>query len=96
MSNYQNPHDDDIPRFEPWLGVTASAVGPVIVALYLPSIYVIPLIAVSVVLFAAGLIMLRRQTLRRARDRGEARLPSATSVRRPFDGETLEMEGAEP
>jgi hypothetical protein len=45
MSNYQNPHDDDIPRFERWLGVTASAVGP---------------------------------------------------VPRPFDGETLEMEGAEP
>jgi hypothetical protein len=26
MSNYENPHDDDITRFEAWLGVTASAV----------------------------------------------------------------------
>lgn len=95
MSNYENPHDDDIPRFEPWLGVSASALGPVIVALFLPSIYVIPLIAVAAGLFAAGLVMLRRQTIRRAPERSEDRLPSVTSVARSCDGETLEIHGAE-
>jgi uncharacterized membrane protein YfcA len=96
MSNYENHHADDVPRFESWLVVMASSFVPATVALYLPPKYLVPLVTMTAVLFAAGLFMLRRQTLRRARERGESPRPSATPAARSFDGETLEMEGAEP
>jgi uncharacterized membrane protein YfcA len=96
MSNYENHHADDVPRFEPWLGVMLSAFAPAIVVLYLPPTYLVPLVTITAILFAAGLFMLRRQTLRRAREHGDARRPSGTPAARSFEGETLEMEGAEP
>jgi hypothetical protein len=111
MSTYENDNDDDMPRFEPWLRVMTSAFVPGIGILYLPQ-YLVPLVAIAAVLYVAGLVMLRRQTLRRARQRGDARLPSATpaatlvastlatsppsSAARSVDGETVELEGAEP
>jgi hypothetical protein len=60
MSEYENANDD-IPRFEPWLGVMSSAVVPALLTVYVPSRFLVPLIAVTVGLFAAGLVMLRRQ-----------------------------------
>jgi hypothetical protein len=95
MSRYQNTHDDDVPRFEPWLGVMISSFVPLLVALEASSIFLVPLIAMTVLLFAAGLLMLRRQTIRRARERSNM-LPSTINPARSFDGERLEMEGAEP
>jgi hypothetical protein len=51
---------------------------------------------VTVLLFAAGVIMLRRQTDRRARERGGVPMPAASFAARSVDGELLGMEGAEP
>jgi hypothetical protein len=95
VSNYENPHDIDDPRYEPWLGVMTSAFVPLIISLYSPSRYIVPLIAITVVLFAAGLIMLRRQTIRRARERGEAQMPSVKSTARSSDDDALEIQGVE-
>jgi len=63
MPHVEN-HSDDIPRFEPWLGVMMTSVVPVAASMYLPRVLV-PLLALSAALFAAGLIMLRLQTSRR-------------------------------
>ena len=60
MSEYETPHED-IPRFEPWLWVMLSAVVPALLTVYVPSRFLIPLIAMAVALFAASLVMLRRQ-----------------------------------
>jgi hypothetical protein len=68
MSQYEN-YQDDIPRGEPWLAVTASSALPVIAAFYVPSQYAMPLLIATVVLFLSGLMMLRRQTIRRQQDR---------------------------
>ena len=68
MSDYQNPHDDN-PRFEPWLGAIASSFLPWGAAFYLPKAFVVPLAIVSGLLFAAGLVMLRIQTVREKRER---------------------------
>lgn len=68
MPNHLHSHDDDIPHYEPWLGVTASVVIPVITALFVHSSALIPLIIVATVLFLTGLWMLRRQTARRHSD----------------------------
>ena len=66
--NPQHSHDDDLPRFEPWLGVMASSLIPLVIALYLHSRYFIPAVAVAVALFLAALVMLRRQTVHRRRE----------------------------
>jgi hypothetical protein len=100
MSTHQNhlaqSHDEEIPRLEPWLWVLASSVIPVILALYAHSGFVIPSIAATVVLFLTGLVMLRRDTVRRRREEQRRPLPATRSVARSRDGEPLEMEGAEP
>ena len=64
MSAHKNSHDD-VPRLEPWLAVLGSSLVPVIGAVFLPSPLGVAAIIVSVALFAAGLLMLRRQTIRR-------------------------------
>ena len=69
MSDYQNPHDHNTPRFEPWLGAIASSFLPWGAAFYLPKAFVVPLATVSGLLFAAGLVLLRIQTVRQARER---------------------------
>jgi hypothetical protein len=61
MSQYDNSNED-IPRFEPWLGVMASSFVPAILAMYLPPRFLAPLITLTVGLFVAGLVMLRRQS----------------------------------
>ena len=65
MSNSQNPHDHDSPRFEPWIGVIGLSIVPVVVGVNVSAI-VIPMIALSVILFAASLVMLWRQNKRRS------------------------------
>ena len=96
MSNHPHSHDAHIPRFEPWLGVMASSAVPAVITLFVHSRFLMPLIAATVVLFLASLLMLRRQTVRASRDRRKVPLPDTRSVARSFDGEALEMEGAEP
>ena len=68
MSEYENSHED-IPRFEPWLGVMLSAVVPALGTVYAPSAFLVPLIVATAALFVGSLIMLRRQTLAAARAR---------------------------
>lgn len=66
MSEYQHQHshhEEDVPRFEPWLGVMASSLLPVSAALFLPSLMV-PLIAMTVLLFAGGVVMFRAHSMR--------------------------------
>lgn len=79
MSNSQTSHDEDIPRFEPWLGVLSASLVPVLVALFVPHGFAVPLIVMTVLLFVAGLVMLRLQSWRRTRERASvadpARLP---------------------
>jgi Flp pilus assembly protein TadB len=75
MSKSQASHDEDIPRFEPWLGVLFASFMPVMVALFVPHAYAVPLIALTVLLFVAGLVMLRVQSQRRARERASSTPP---------------------
>jgi hypothetical protein len=66
MSAHFHSHDDDIPRFEPWLGVMLSSFIPAVVGLYVHARFLGPLIVATVTLFLVSLWMLRRQTMRRA------------------------------
>ncbi|HSQ33201.1 MAG TPA: hypothetical protein VLN49_25280 [Gemmatimonadaceae bacterium] len=72
MSKFQATHDEDIPRFEPWLGVLFASLLPVTVALFVPHVFAVPLIVMTALLFVAGLVMLRVQSQRRARERSSA------------------------
>lgn len=92
MSRYDNS-DNDIPRFEPWLGVMASSLLPALIALFLPSQIAVLFIGATVGLFVAGAVMLRRQTLRRRLDRQHAP-PAHQSVSRILDHEPLETEAS--
>lgn len=78
MSKYQASHDEDIPRFEPWLGVLFASLLPVIVALFVPHAFVVPLIVTTLLLFVAGLVMLRFQSQRRRRE--QALVPEQTRL----------------
>lgn len=51
---------DDVPRYEPWLGVMSASFVTVIAALFLPSLLV-PLLVLTAILFVTSLVMLRRQ-----------------------------------
>ncbi len=92
MSEYQNTHDDDVPRFEPWLGMIAGSVLPLGAAVYLPSAFPV-LMVLTVLLFVSGLVMLRLQTVRRARERNRTR-PRIRPEVRPTD-ESLRQESSE-
>ena len=71
MSQHHVSHDhDDIPRFEPWLGVMASSLVPAAVAIALPRALAVLLVACTVLLFVTGIAMLVLQSRRRARERG--------------------------
>lgn len=72
MSNYENTHDDDTPRFEPWLATIASSFVPVAAAFYLPKAFSALLLTTTALLFGAGLIMLKVQTTRRSRERNRS------------------------
>ncbi len=90
MSEYKNSHnqhgDDDGPGSEPWLGVMATSIVPLVIAANVHGRYLVPLVVATVTLFLAGLVMLRFQTIRRRRERG--RIESGA---RSFDGEPLEL-----
>ena len=75
MSKYKASHDEDIPRFEPWLGVLFASLVPVIVALFVPRVFAVPLIVMTVFVFVAGLVMLRLQSRRRGRDQASVPEP---------------------
>lgn len=96
MSNHQydreGPDGEGIPRFEPWLRVLASSLIPAILALYLHSRFLIPSIVATVLLFVGGLVMLRRDAVRRRVQEQKHLLPAARSVARPLDVEPLELE----
>ena len=73
MSHHNIAHDhDDIPRFEPWLGVMAGSLVPAAIALALPRAFAIPLIACTVLLFTGGVVRLIAQSRRRDRVAVEA------------------------
>jgi hypothetical protein len=72
MSEQSSHSDQDIPRFEPWVAVIGSSIIPVVASVYLPSVFLVPLIVSSVVLFALGLFLLHRQTVRQSRPDAEA------------------------
>ena len=77
MSQDHLSHDhDDIPRFEPWLGVMAGSLVPAAVALLLPHSFAIPLIVCTALLFATSLMMLAISSRRRARERRRVEPPS--------------------
>ena len=80
MSEYQNTHDDDVPRFEPWLGMIAGSVLPLGAAVYLPNAFPV-LMVLTVLLFVSGLIMLRLQTVRRAREQNRTQSRIRPEVR---------------
>jgi hypothetical protein len=61
MSDQYKDPEYDVPRYEPWLGVMASCVVPAVASVYLPPTFLIPMIALTVALFATGMMMLRRQ-----------------------------------
>jgi hypothetical protein len=62
MSNQNQPRPDDgIPSFEPWLGVASASLVPAALALFLPPVFLIPLIVATVGLFALSLAMWWRQ-----------------------------------
>ena len=94
MPDQHIAHDhDDIPRFEPWLGVMGSSLVPAAIALALPHAFAIPLITCTVLLFMAGSAMLVMQSRRRSRERCEAEASSRsrqTATRR--DRVALEAE----
>ena len=88
MSQDHLSHDhDDIPRFEPWLGVMAGSLVPAAVALLLPHSFAIPLIVCTVLLFATSLVMLAISSRRRAGERHRtepsSRPPDSSSARDP-------------
>lgn len=72
MSEYQNTHDDDVPRFEPWLGMIAGSVLPLGAAVYFPKAFPLLMVA-TVLLFVGGLVMLRVQGIRRTREQNRTR-----------------------
>ena len=92
MSNHLHSHDENSPRFEPWLGVMASSLVPAVAAVYLHSRFLLSLIVATVVLFLASLVMLRRQTVRRRLNQQEQPPAGATSVPPSLDCERLHLE----
>lgn len=67
MSEYRDTHDHDDPRFEPWLGMVAGSLLPLGAAVFLPNAFPFFMV-LTVLLFVGGVIVLRVQTVRRARE----------------------------
>src|SRR4051812_16524598 len=100
MSEYKNSHyqhdDDDGPRSEPWLGVMATSIVPLVIAANVHGRYLVPLVVVTIALFLAGVVMLRVQTMRRRREGGRTEPGARSRSRsRSFRSEPLEMERAD-
>jgi len=89
----RDSHDEDIPRFEPWLAVMASSFVPIVIALNLHARFLAPLVVATVVLFLAGLMMLRRQTVRRGLAEANRPPSGARSTDRSFERQILEIGG---
>ena len=96
MSVYRDTHEDDVPRFEPWLGMIAGSVLTMCAAVYLPKAFPLLMVA-TVLLFVGGLIMLRVQSVRRAREQTRTQpseRPTARATERSLAPEPTEMHGA--
>lgn len=96
MSEYRDTHEDDIPRFEPWLGMIASSALPMGAAIYFPNAFPLLMVA-TVLLFVGGLIMLRVQTARRAREQNPTQpmeRPTVQATKESLVHEPTKMSGA--
>lgn len=61
MSDEFSRHDnDDVPRFEPWVGVLFASLFPVCAGIAWPALF-IPLSVASGVLFVVSMVMLKMQ-----------------------------------
>jgi hypothetical protein len=58
------PPAEDIPHYQPWLGVSCSAFVPCVLMFILPQGFLIPMIVLAAALMGAGIIMLFRQEAR--------------------------------
>ena len=63
MPNHETLNNDT-PRFEPWLGVMGSSFVPAAAAVFVPPVFLVPLIVLTALLFGASLAMLWRQSIR--------------------------------
>lgn len=61
-----HPHED-IPRYEPWLGVALLSVVPAAAIFFLPAAFLWPLIGLTGAIFAVSFVLLLRQERRRPR-----------------------------
>jgi hypothetical protein len=74
----QQPYPDrarsehGVPRYEPWLGVSASTFIPIIAIFVLPERFTWLMIALSALLLATGVVMLLRQERRATNLRSDA------------------------
>ena len=64
--SYVVPDDPYTPRYEPWLGITASALVPVMLMFVLPPNFLWPMITLAMLLLVMGFVSWIRQE-RRAR-----------------------------
>jgi hypothetical protein len=64
VNSAERSTDSSMPQYEPWLGVTAASVIPVLVMFLLPEAFMWPMIAAGVLLLATGVVMLLRQERR--------------------------------
>ena len=55
---------EDIPHYQPWLGVTSAAFIPCILLFFLPHAFLIPMIVLALALMGIGMTMLVRQETR--------------------------------
>jgi MFS superfamily sulfate permease-like transporter len=61
FNSHETSTDAGIPRYEPWLGMTAGSLVPIIAIFMLPQAFMWPMIALGALLLGAGLVMLVRQ-----------------------------------
>ena len=63
MSNHNTPREvRETPQYEHWLGVIASSVLPPVAVFFAPASFLMPLLALSALLFVVGLVMLWKNT----------------------------------
>ena len=64
--------DSSMPQYEPWLGMTAASLIPMVAMFLLPQAFMWPMIAASALILAAGMFMLLRQERGKKDVRGDA------------------------
>lgn len=61
---HSRPVEEDVPRFDPWLGVLLSCLVPAGIGIALPSLFV-PCTVTAAILFVVSMVMLKMQSRRR-------------------------------